>query len=174
MCDYFSEAFMLSKKALQRALLLLVPVITSLSLNVLLLPKFGLMGSAYANVAAYGLGMTMLAWIGRRYVALPIPLLETAKIAIACVLMAGVVLALPSFGAFQDLILKGGLGYVDPPAPANGGFMSETIFSNGVRAERPLELSIATPFFRNDPSQLIENLSRQMTGEAVELIVVDD
>jgi O-antigen/teichoic acid export membrane protein len=110
MCDYFSEAFMLSKKALQRALLLLVPVITSLSLNVLLLPKFGLMGSAYANVAAYGLGMTMLAWIGRRYVALPIPLMETAKITIACVLMAGVVLALPSFGAFQDLILKGGLG----------------------------------------------------------------
>ena len=62
MCDYFSEAFMLSKKALQRALLLLVPVITSLSLNVLLLPKFGLIGAAYANVAAYGLGMTMLAW----------------------------------------------------------------------------------------------------------------
>ncbi|MFN8734584.1 MAG: glycosyltransferase family 2 protein, partial [Hyphomonadaceae bacterium] len=52
--------------------------------------------------------------------------------------------------------------------------MSETIFTNGVRAERPLELSIATPFFRNDPSQLIEILSRQMTGQAVELIVVDD
>jgi glycosyltransferase involved in cell wall biosynthesis len=52
--------------------------------------------------------------------------------------------------------------------------MSETIFANGVRAERPLELSIATPFFRNDPGQLIEILSRQMTGEAVELIVVDD
>jgi hypothetical protein len=43
-------------------------------------------------------------------VALPIPLLETAKIAIACALMAAVVLAIPSFGAFQDLVLKGGLG----------------------------------------------------------------
>ena len=52
--------------------------------------------------------------------------------------------------------------------------MSEKIFTNGVRAERPLELSIATPFFRNDPSQLLDILSNQMTGEAVELIVVDD
>ncbi|MFN5270348.1 MAG: polysaccharide biosynthesis C-terminal domain-containing protein, partial [Hyphomonadaceae bacterium] len=74
------------------------------------LPKYGLMGAAYANVVAYGLGMTMLAWIGRRYVALPIPLFETAKIALACALMAGVVLALPSFGALQDLALKGGIG----------------------------------------------------------------
>jgi O-antigen/teichoic acid export membrane protein len=112
MCDYFSEAFMLTKKALQRALLLLVPVVASLSLNVLLLPQFGLMGAAYANVAAYGLAMIMLAWIGRRYVALPIPLLETAKIAFACALMAGVVLAIPSFGSFTDLVLKGGLGVV--------------------------------------------------------------
>jgi glycosyltransferase involved in cell wall biosynthesis len=52
--------------------------------------------------------------------------------------------------------------------------MNETIFTNGVRAERPLELSIATPFFRNDPSQLLDILSSQMTGEAVELIVIDD
>lgn len=110
MCDYFSEAFMLSKKALQRALLLLVPVVTSLSLNVVLLPQFGLIGAAYANVAAYGLGMTMLALIGRRYVALPIPVRETAKIGLACALMAGVVLALPSFGALLDIVLKGGIG----------------------------------------------------------------
>jgi glycosyltransferase involved in cell wall biosynthesis len=52
--------------------------------------------------------------------------------------------------------------------------MSETIFTNGLEAERPLDLSIATPFFRNDPSQLLDILSNQMTGEAVELIVVDD
>lgn len=52
--------------------------------------------------------------------------------------------------------------------------MSETIFTNGVKAARPLALSIATPFFRNDPSELLDLLSDHMTGEAVELIVVDD
>lgn len=52
--------------------------------------------------------------------------------------------------------------------------MSETIFTNGVKAEGLLTLTIATPFFRNDPSALLEILSGQMAGEAVELIVVDD
>ncbi len=52
--------------------------------------------------------------------------------------------------------------------------MSEMIFTNGVRAERPLDLSIATPFFRNDPGLLLDILSHQMSGKAVELIVVDD
>ncbi|GBF57584.1 hypothetical protein PbB2_01252 [Candidatus Phycosocius bacilliformis] len=114
MCDYFSEAFMLSKKALQRAILLLVPVITNLGLNVMLLPSFGLMGAAYANVASYGVGMMMLAIVGRRYVALPIPLDQTLKIALACGGMAGVVLAVPSIGPLPDLIIKsavGGLSY---------------------------------------------------------------
>ncbi|MFM1977469.1 MAG: hypothetical protein RL145_2315 [Pseudomonadota bacterium] len=52
--------------------------------------------------------------------------------------------------------------------------MSETIFTNGAKADGPLALSIATPFFRNDPSALLDILSSQMAGEAVELIVVDD
>lgn len=52
--------------------------------------------------------------------------------------------------------------------------MSETIFTNGVQAEGPMALSIATPFFCNDPSVLLDILSNQMAGEAVELIMVDD
>jgi hypothetical protein len=52
--------------------------------------------------------------------------------------------------------------------------MSETIFTNGIKAASPLALSIATPFFRNDPSELLDLLSGLMNGEAVELIVVDD
>ena len=52
--------------------------------------------------------------------------------------------------------------------------MSETIFTNGVQTESPLALSIATPFFRNDPSELLDQLSDTIAGEAVELILVDD
>lgn len=52
--------------------------------------------------------------------------------------------------------------------------MNETVFTNGIKAESPLALSIATPFFRNDPSELLDILSSQMAGEAVELIMVDD
>lgn len=52
--------------------------------------------------------------------------------------------------------------------------MSETIFTNGLQATLPLALSVVTPFYRNDPSVLLEILSDQMAGEAVELILVDD
>ncbi len=52
--------------------------------------------------------------------------------------------------------------------------MSETIFTNAVKVAGPLALTIATPFFRNDPSKLIDILSGQIAGKAVELIVVDD
>ncbi len=112
MCDYFSEAFMLSKKAFQRALLMLVPAVLNIALNIVLLPKIGLQGAVVATVAAYGVGMVMLAVVGRRYVKLPIPVLETAKIAFACSCMAGVVLILPKFGGIVEVLIKAGLGGV--------------------------------------------------------------
>jgi O-antigen/teichoic acid export membrane protein len=110
MCDYFSEAFMLTKKALQRALLLLVPAILNIAMNIILLPRVGLMGAVAATVTAYGVGMVLLAIVGRRHIALPIPLPETAKIAFACAAMAGVVYMTPSFGGFFEIIAKATLG----------------------------------------------------------------
>lgn len=104
MCDYFSEAFMLAKKAFQRALLLLVPAIINLGANFVLLPRVGLMGAVYATILAYGVGMVMLALIGRQHVKLPIPIGEIAKISLACGCMAFIVLASPdpSVGASPE------------------------------------------------------------------------
>jgi O-antigen/teichoic acid export membrane protein len=95
MCDYFSEAFMLAKKAFQRALLLLVPAVLNIAANFVLLPRVGLMGAVYATVLAYGVGMMLLALVGRRYVKLPVPALEIGKIAFACACMAAIVLISP-------------------------------------------------------------------------------
>jgi O-antigen/teichoic acid export membrane protein len=110
LCDYFSEAFMLTKKALMRALLMLVPVVLNLGLNIALLPHLGLMGAVVANVSAYGLGMVVLAVVGRRYLALPIPITESVKIALACAVMAGGVLLVPSFGGFVEVVAKATIG----------------------------------------------------------------
>jgi O-antigen/teichoic acid export membrane protein len=110
MCDYFSEAFMLAKKTIQRTILLLVPAILNIGLNVVLLPHLKIMGAVVATVVSYGVGMVLLAAIGRRYVKLPIPLLETAKIGAACCAMAAIVLALPDFGGFLEIIFKASLG----------------------------------------------------------------
>jgi O-antigen/teichoic acid export membrane protein len=112
MCEYFSEAFMLTKKALQRALLMSVPAVLNICLNIILLPRIGLMGAVVATVAAYGVGMVLLAVVGRRHIKLPIPLWETAKIALACGGMAGIVWALPSLGGIFEIALKASLGGV--------------------------------------------------------------
>lgn len=112
MCDYFSESFMLAKKALQRTILLLVPAVLNIGLNIVLLPRIGLIGAAVATVSAYFVGMVLLAWVGRRYVKLPIPLGETGKIVFACACMAGIVLALPDIGGFLEIVLKASLGGV--------------------------------------------------------------
>jgi O-antigen/teichoic acid export membrane protein len=112
MCDYFSEAFMLAKKALQRALLMLVPTLISLVLNMILLPRIGLMGAVYATVAAYGFGMVLLALVGRRHVRLPVPPVETARIAFACLVMAGVVQMAPAPGGFLEVLVKATMGAI--------------------------------------------------------------
>jgi O-antigen/teichoic acid export membrane protein len=110
MCDYFSEAFMLTKKALERALLMLVPTALNIGLNIILLPRIGLMGAVVATVTAYGVGMVLLAIVGRRHIALPIPIRETAKIGLACSIMALVVYFAPSPGGFLEIILKASMG----------------------------------------------------------------
>lgn len=110
MCDYFSEAFMLAKKAFLRALLLLVPAVLNIVVNMLLLPRIQLMGAVVATLMAYGVGMVLLAVIGRRYVKLPIPILETAKIGFACGCMAIIVVFLPDYGGIVEVLVKATLG----------------------------------------------------------------
>lgn len=112
MCDYFSDAFLLAKKAMQRALLMLVPVVLNLGLNALLLPVMGLMGAVVATVLAYAAGIVLLALAGRRYVALPVPVGITVRIALACLVMAGVVSLVPAWGGLPELAVKAALGAV--------------------------------------------------------------
>jgi O-antigen/teichoic acid export membrane protein len=110
MCDYFSEAFVLTKKSFERALLMLVPTVLNIGLNIILLPRVGLMGAVASTVISYGVGMVLLAIVGRRHIALPIPLRETAKIGLACLVMACVVHFAPSPGGVLEIVFKAVLG----------------------------------------------------------------
>ncbi|MEN9874443.1 MAG: hypothetical protein RL186_1340 [Pseudomonadota bacterium] len=115
MSAYFSDAFMLAKKTVLQTVLLLCPVAVNLALNVVLLPVLGLRGAIIASVIAYGLTALLLAVVGRRFVKLPIPLLVSCKIVLACAIMAGVLVVLPEFeGVFGLLyqVVLGALTYV--------------------------------------------------------------
>jgi O-antigen/teichoic acid export membrane protein len=110
MCDYFSDAFVLAKKTLIRAALMVVPAVMNIAMNIVLLPRIGIMGAVVATICAYSVGMVLLAVIGRRYIKLPVPIVETVKIALACVGMAAIVMALPDLGGILEIGLKAGVG----------------------------------------------------------------
>ena len=108
---YFSEAFQLARKTDQRALLMIVPAALNILLNVILLPSpLGVMGAVYATLISYGVGVVLLAWIGRRHVALPIPAIDFLKIVLACLVMWPVASLVPNWGGWAELFAKAAAG----------------------------------------------------------------
>lgn len=52
--------------------------------------------------------------------------------------------------------------------------MSEAVYHNALPRPESVRLTIATPFFKNDPTVLINALAREAGGLPVHLVVVDD
>jgi O-antigen/teichoic acid export membrane protein len=115
---YLSEAFQLSRRTDLRAWLMAIPALANVVLNVILLPRIGLMGAVYATVGAYALALLLLAVVGRKLAALSWPWLDFARIAGACAAMAIVVRLLPAPGGFAELLLKSAVGAVTYAAVA--------------------------------------------------------
>ncbi len=109
---FFSEAFQLSRRTGLRAALMLVPALMNVALNVILLPRIGLMGAVYATLACYALALVLLASVGRRFAPLAWPWSDFFRIALACAAMALGVAALPALGGFAELVMKASLGAV--------------------------------------------------------------
>ena len=135
---YYSEVFNLAHRTGELALLMLIPAGANIVLNLILIPQLGLFGAVLATLLSYGLGLAVLAMVGRRLVPLPMPLLDLAKIAIAALAMCPVIWSLPTWGSWPELLLKaalGGLTYgvVAFALDAGGarGFVSERLTSKG-------------------------------------------
>jgi len=107
---YWTEAFQLTRKSLERALLMLVPTLFNLAANLVLIPWLGLMGAVYATVASYMLGNLVMALGGMRHFAMPLPLADLTRVLAATAVMAAVVWLLPDPGGLPELVLKAGLG----------------------------------------------------------------
>lgn len=109
---YWSEAFQLTRRTGQRALLMLVPGVVQLALTAWLSHAHGAVGAAIGAGAGATVGAVLLALAGRRLLALPFPMGELTRIGAATVVMAGAVIALPGphtiFGLFQSATLGAG------------------------------------------------------------------
>ena len=107
---YFHTAFTLAKATRLLLLAMTVPAVANIVLNLLLIPRFGLMGAVVATAISYALGLVASAVIGRRAIALPIPWSTVLRAGVASAVMALVVSLIPDFGGILELGLKAGLG----------------------------------------------------------------
>ncbi len=112
MIYYFSEAFQLTRRTALRAALMVIPAVLNVALNIILLPKLGLMGAVYATVICYALGVALMAGVGRRLLPLPVPLFDVARIAAACLGMWIATHWLPAWGGLPELFLKAAIGAI--------------------------------------------------------------
>lgn len=111
---YWSEAFQLTRQTGQRALIMLAPGVVQIALTLFLSPSLGAMGAAIASAAGALAGSILLAWLGRRLLALPVSLNSLLRITAAVAIMAGAVLSLPPLTGVAALAapaLFGGAAY---------------------------------------------------------------
>jgi O-antigen/teichoic acid export membrane protein len=109
---YVSEAFQLSKRTALRAGLMVIPALANIALNIILLPRIGLMGAVYSTVACYALALVLLALASRRLIPLAWPWTDFLRVAGSCAAMAITVRLLPSLGGLPELLLKAAAGAI--------------------------------------------------------------
>ena len=103
---YFLLPFTLAKRTRRLIVAMSVPAALNIVLNVVLIPRFGLVGAAAAYAGSFLVGIVtswvLSAGVGR----LPLPGFELATIAGAAAVMVIVVRLLPSLGTGPDLVLR--------------------------------------------------------------------
>lgn len=88
---YLSEAFQLTRRTGLRACVMLAPGAVQLTLTALLAGNLGAVGAAIAAAVGAATSAALLFLVGRKLIALPLPLGELARIACATALMAAIV-----------------------------------------------------------------------------------
>lgn len=113
MTYYIHRAFMLSGKTHKFVWALVLPVILNLVLNIIFIPKMGLMGAVWSTIAAYILAIILAAVLARQDFPLPLPIRAAAEIFACSAAMAGAVMVLPLDGftpGFFTLTIKASVG----------------------------------------------------------------
>jgi O-antigen/teichoic acid export membrane protein len=107
---YFGQAFTLGQKTRRLLVVMIVPAGANVVLNLLLIPRFGVIGAAWATAISFGLCMAMTVVMGRRVIPLPIPWDCLVRCLIATGLMAAVVRIIPPIGGLGELIVDSSVG----------------------------------------------------------------
>ena len=107
---YFNQAFILTKKTAWLSLAMGLPLGLNLIASLILTPKFGALGAAYAASGSlwFGLGLSLI--LTRRVLVMPIPFKPLVMILGLTALMTLCVQFVPASGGLTELILKAVIG----------------------------------------------------------------
>lgn len=111
---YFGQAFTLGQRTRRLLAAMAIPAAANVLLNMFLIPRYGLLGAAWATAISFALGLAATLIMGRRVLALPFAWDSLIRCSVATAVMAAAVLALPPIGGAAELVLDaciGGLVY---------------------------------------------------------------
>ncbi len=103
---YLVQSFQLGKNTKMQIWPFAAAAILNLVLNLLLLPVYGIVGAAYATVAAYFTNLILCWIIGKRIFPMPIPYADILKIIIATILMVFLLIFLTEYDGVPGLVLQ--------------------------------------------------------------------
>ena len=109
---YFHQAFTLGRRTGLLLAAMALPAGMNVVLNILLIPRFGVAGAAWATLISFAVGLAGSALIGRRVLPLPVPWEAVARCGLAALAMALVVTRLPHIGGFPELMLDASVGAI--------------------------------------------------------------
>jgi O-antigen/teichoic acid export membrane protein len=107
-----TEAFVLSRRTGLRTAILIPVAVFHLGLVIVMTQHFGLTGAGIASVLSAVAAFALLSAIGMRVTPLTLPWGDIGKVVIACLAMAGAVMAMPAWGGLQELLGKAAVGAV--------------------------------------------------------------
>lgn len=120
---YFDLSFQLGQSTIGQVWVNLVAAVTNIVLNLLLIPRFGVIGAASGTVLAYMVGMIFSIVWGGKVFRLPVPGKNIFKIAVAT---AGMTLALLPFRSYR------GAGALTIQVLVGGGSFAILIWKLGI------------------------------------------
>jgi O-antigen/teichoic acid export membrane protein len=107
---YFDVAFQFRDKTISQVWIAFAAAAASVSFNFLLIPRFGLIGAAFASLLGWTFATCLAAVVGARYFSLPTPPLPIAQVALATAVMAAVILPVRPMRGQLAMVLQVGLG----------------------------------------------------------------
>lgn len=103
---YLDHSFQLAGRTVGQVWVSLVAACCNILLNILLIPRYGIMAAAYNTVVAYVIAVILSYVLGKRVFPVPIPARELLMIAVATSVMAGVLSVMRFNAGTKGLIVK--------------------------------------------------------------------